>query len=292
MGVPSRKAKGAFMAGGPTSFDEIAKMAAARMAAVDARREQSTILFPYLDLNVAVEVAKAMHETRGHGSMEAHELAAQMKQTISGAFRLKTGTARIFGLTERDGRDAIKLSPLGRAIIEPETESEARADAFMRVPLYSAIYEKYKGQRLPPPKALEREMQALGVSSKQTDKARQAFERSARQAGFFAKGEDRLVRPYFDGSMVSVSEKPDVEDDDDSRKRDNRGGGGGGGGYHPFVEGLLQTMPEPGTLWTIEGRAAWLEAAANVFKLMYQGDGKITVTVAADTSQKKTEHDL
>lgn len=62
------------------------------------------------------------------------------------------------------------------------------------------------------------------------------------------------------------------------------GNGGNGGGYHPFVEGLLQTMPEPGTLWAIEGRAAWLEAAANVFKLMYQGDGKITVSAQASTN--------
>ncbi len=55
------------------------------------------------------------------------------------------------------------------------------------------------------------------------------------------------------------------------------GNGGGGGGYHPFVEGLLQTMPEPGTVWTIEGRAAWLEAAATAFKLIYKGDGKIKI---------------
>ena len=161
----------------------------------ESKREQSTILFPYLDLNVGIEVAKAIYEARGHGGVEAHELAAQMDQTVSGAFRLKTGTARIFGLTEKDGRDATRLSELGRAIIEPETEKAARAEAFMRVPLYAAIYEKYKGQRLPPMKALEREMQSLGVSSKQADKARQAFDRSAKLAGYREHGDDRLVRP-------------------------------------------------------------------------------------------------
>ena len=48
---------------------------------------------------------------------------------------------------------------------------------------------------LPPAAALEREMGQLGVASKQTGKARQAFERSAEQAGFFAHGADRLVMP-------------------------------------------------------------------------------------------------
>lgn len=240
----------------------------------DAKRQQSTILFPYLDLDVGAEVAHAMYKTRGHGAMEAHELAAQMGQTISGAFRLKTGTARIFGLTEKAGRDATKLSALGIAIIEPETEKEARAEAFLTVPLYREIYEKYKGQRLPPPKALEREMEALGVSSKQTDKARQAFERSARQAGYFALGEDRLVRPHF-GDQPPKKEDDPKDDADKSRKGK---GGGGGDGLHPFIQGLLETLPEPGTEWKANDRADWLTAAATMFKLIYKGGGDVTVT--------------
>lgn len=242
-----------------------------------ARRQQSTIVFPYLDLNTAIEVADAMYKTRGHSTMESHELAATMGQVVSGAFRLKTGTARVFGLSEKGGRDGAKLSELGLRILEPETEKEARAEAFLAVPLYREIYEKYKGQRLPPPKALEREMEALGVSSKVTDKARQTFERSARQAGFFEKGEDRLVRPFFDIGSGTKVEREEREEPQEVR-RDTGRDRGSGSGYHPFVEGLLQTMPEPGTVWAIEGRAAWLEAAATTFKLIYKGDGKITVT--------------
>ena len=157
------------MSGETVQFDQ-----AAEQAKPEAEKRQiSTISFPYLALEAAVEVAKAMYETRGHGAMEAADLAATLGQTISGNFRLKTGTARIFGLTDKEGRDLTKLSDLGLRIIEEQTEDEARADAFMHVPLYSSIYEQYKGQRLPPPKALEREMEGLGVSSKQTDKARQ-----------------------------------------------------------------------------------------------------------------------
>jgi hypothetical protein len=87
------------------------------------------------------------------------------------------------------------LTPLGVRAVNAASEAIARVDAFLNVPLYSAIYEKYKGHLLPPAKALEREMVALGVAPKQADKARQVFDRSARQAGFHAEGEDRLVRP-------------------------------------------------------------------------------------------------
>lgn len=247
-----------------------------------AKRQQSTILFPYLDLDAAVEVAHAMYKTRGHSPMEAHELAAQMGQTISGAFRLKTGTARIFGLTEKAGRDATKLSALGIAIIEPETEKEARAEAFMAVPLYREIYDKYKGQRLPPPKALEREMEALGVSNKQTDKARQAFDRSARQAGYFALGEDRLVRPHFgDQPPKEKEEAPEKE----GKKRKGGGDDGGDDELHPFIRGLLQTLPPAETSWSVQQRADWLTAAATMFKLIYKGEGDITVAVKTDQNQ-------
>jgi hypothetical protein len=46
-------------------------------------------------------------------------------------------------------------------------------------------------------------------------------------------------------------------------------------------------MPEPGTVWAIEGRAAWLEAAATTFKLIYKGDGKITVTTENPSTNGK-----
>ncbi|WP_421991020.1 hypothetical protein [Qipengyuania sp.] len=254
------------MSGETVQFEQ-----AAQQAKPEAEKRQvSTISFPYLDLDAAIEVAKAMYETRGHGPMEAADLAATLDQTISGNFRLKTGTARIFGLSEREGRDHTKLSDLGLRIIEPQTEAEARAEAFLEVELYAAIFEQYKGQRLPPPKALEREMQGLGVSSKQTDKARQAFERSARQAGFFAKGEDRLVKPHFGNSPPEPEEE--VERDNERKDRSKGGGGGGGnsGQYHPLIQGMLETLPDVGDEWPDADRTSWLKMAESIFAMIYK----------------------
>lgn len=217
----------------------------------EAKREQSTIAFPYLDLESAIEVARAIYNRGGIGGCTVDELAAEMSQTVSGAFRLKTGTAKTFELVEKEGKSGFKLSELGRQIISQDTERAARAESFMRVPLYAAVYDKYKGHLLPPAKALEREMQGMGVSSKQTDKARQAFERSAKQAGYFESGEDRLVRPRAD----SLNRKDEASSDPaviDTKKVDPPGGGaggdGGGDGKKPakaLEYQLIDLMSEP-----------------------------------------------
>jgi hypothetical protein len=256
--------------------------------------DRSTIVFPYMDLDDAVDVAKHLYARSGISACPMDELAAEMKQTTSsGNFRLKTVTAGVFGLTEKDGRSSIKLTELGCRVVSPDGEAEARAAAFLEVPLYDQIYEKYKGKLLPPTKALEREMQVLGVASKQTDKARFAFQRSAKQAGYFNSGEDRLVRPR--GATTSASadtldqaaaDAPAVREDQASRRNGQSAGTGGGGQYHPFIQGLLQTLPEPGNLWTIEGRAAWLQAAAQNFTLIYKGEGKIDVQVQAKADDR------
>jgi hypothetical protein len=52
-------------------------------------------------------------------------------------------------------------------------------------------------------------------------------------------------------------------------------------GLHPFIQGLLDTLPAPETNWTIEGRAKWLQAAAHCFDLIYMGSGEIQITAKA-----------
>jgi hypothetical protein len=90
-------------------------------------------------------------------------------------------------------------------------------------------------------------------------------------------------------SLVSDQETANLPADapvhETQTRQTRRSGSGDNGGYHPFIEGLLQTLPEPGTLWAMEGRAAWLRAAANNFTLMYQGEGQIFVE-AKDGSEK------
>ena len=258
-----------------------------RMIEGEAKREQSSIAFPYLDLEAAAEVARAVYNRSGLGTCDLDELAAQMGQTMSGAFRLKTGTAKIFDFVDKEGKSGIKLSELGRQIVSPETERAARVEAFLRVPLYAAVYDKYKGHLLPPPKALEREMLSLGVSSKQTDRARQAFERSARQAGFFESGEDRLVRPRVDLPTRKVDESTNSDRVGSARQEDVSRGRGERDAHHPFIQGLLETLPpaEKFNEWTTDEQAEWLDAAAGIFKLLSKSKGRIKISVVGSDAK-------
>lgn len=259
------------------------------------KREHSTIAFPYLDLDAAEEVANAVYSRNGYSPCDLDELAAEMKQVISGSFRLKTGTAKIFDVIDKDGRSSVKLTDLGKQIIEESTRRAARVEAFMRVPLYSAVYEKYKGQKLPPMKALEREMASLGVAAKQADKARQAFERSARQAGFFEAGDDRLVRPKIDPLVARNDGDDDKDEKAEQREREREAerkrhdnGGGTGGPQDPLIVGLVKRLPETGTNWDSEARATWLRLANSIFDMVYQGEtGEITITMAPHTGMQR-----
>ena len=73
----------------------------------------------------------------------------------------------------------MELTDLGKRIVDPETHDGARAEAFLRVPLYRAIFDRYRAVKLPPDPGLESEMVGLGVSTKQTERARQVLQRSA-----------------------------------------------------------------------------------------------------------------
>lgn len=261
------------MPGNAVDFDD----ATGRPTETESGRERSTISFPYNDLNDAIGIARAIRDNAGT-SCTVDQLAGYMKQpATSGTFRLSISTARIFGLVDT-GRGAVSLTDLGKQMVDPTQEGRARSQAFLRVPLYAAIFEKFKGTTIPPTKALEREMASLGVSGKQANRARQAFERSADQAGYFQHGKDRLVMPAF-------PENP-IPPNTDEPKRNGSGGGGGDGGQHPLIDGLLKTLPTPDAGWPIERRARWLQTAAGIFDLIYKGndEGK-TISVKVTSSE-------
>ena len=255
-----------------------------RLAAME-KKERSTIDFPYLSLDIAVDVAKAVYARSGFHSCEQDELAAQMGQVISGAFRQKTSAARSFGIIKKDGRTAFCLTDLGKRVVQDSSEKAALVEAFLAVELYSAIFDKYRGHTLPPDKALERSMGELGVSSKQTDRARQAFQKSANHAGFFDSGDNRLVRPNIrvplsdhihdsSGKLQgdTISDQRNVENDENDSRAASVSR------FHPFIEGLLQTLPQEGEDWSGTDRVKWLKLAASAFDMIYSGDAIITIS--------------
>jgi hypothetical protein len=248
------------------------KAAIGPSAVDDGKRtyERSTIEFPYNDLDDAVEVAKAVHY-KGGGSCTLEQLAAQLDQSpTSGTFRGRVSNAGTFRLT-LNASGGTSLSDLGWRIIDPAQEKAARVDSFLAVPLYSSIFEKYKKYLLPPASALEREIIALGVAPKQASKARQAFMRSAEQAGFFEHGKERLVLPSV--ADMGPGTKPVEPPSDADRKGGSGGGGGDNGGdteIDPIIRGLLVRLPKSGDVWPEADRKLWLQLLEGSFKLIYK----------------------
>jgi hypothetical protein len=229
-------------------------------------RERSTIEFPYGDLDDAVEVAKTVYR-RGGNSCTADQLAAWLghESVDSGTFRVKVSTARIFGLIETS-RSGIVLTELGNDVVDALKERQARIAAFFCVPLYGKVYEAFRGRLLPPDSGLESMMVTFGVASKQRSRARQAFQRSAEQAGLFEQGKDRLVLPVSrptreieeqdvavpSGGLPATTSRTSIAE------------------HHPFIQGLLNELPPAGEAWPEDRRKAWLETAEHIFKLLYK----------------------
>ena len=256
-------------ADGPTDRDAAPSGAPKRAET----RVQSTIEFPYLDEENALEIAVGVHDVGGSGC-DWDQLAAHFKQAANGGgFRMRLITAKMFGLVTYD-RGKISLTPMGLRAVDPQQQQAAKVDAFLHVPLYKAIYERFRGGTLPKPQGLEGEMHTLGVAPKQTDKARQVFQRSAKFAGFFDFGSDRLVLP-----KTSMAPQPAVSEKTNSREEKPHAEEGGQSTLHPFVVGLLCKLPPPDEAWSAKDRAKWLQTAANIFDLMYTGatDGEISV---------------
>lgn len=252
-------------------------------------RERSTISFPYLGLDVAMEIVNAIHATGGQQS-QLDQVAAHLGESAtSGSFRTKIITTGIFGLA-RYSTGTVSLTALGSRMTDPGQEKAAKAEAFLNVPLYKRIYDDYRGLILPPTAAaLESVMVTLGVAQKQKDKARQVFLRSAQQAGFFAYGTTKLVHPTGITAAGGTT-KPKAEGEEHEHGTEDKGKrGGNGGGQHPLIDGLLKELPEPKTEWPMEERKNWLEMASTIFNVIYKNsdDSRGSLRVVVEKSPAK-----
>jgi hypothetical protein len=256
-------------------------------------RSQSSIKFPYLDQEDAVKFAKAIHAVAGN-SCTRDALAGHLKvKATVGAFGQRIGTAKMFGFIDAE-RGMLSLTPLGKRVIDPTQEKAARAESFLLIPLYKRVFDQYRNQILPANSALEKAMEQMGVSAKQTDKARQAFQRSAQQAGYFAFGSDRLVPPQ---GIATASEAQEP-------REEHKVGGEGGNvpppppttppgppkppELPPHVQVLVSKLPEIEKPWSMQGRKKWLDAALKIFDLMYERENDdaadITITVVSNSA--------
>lgn len=202
-------------------------------------RVVSAIDFPYVDLDQSILVPDAIHNKMG--SRAAPDQLSGALDLKGGAFHRRMSGARMFGLVEKDGEN-YRITDLGRRIVNPEQSPAARVEAFLNVALYKRIYDDFRGGTLPGDEGLEGHMKDVGVPAKQAENARQVFRRSARQAGFFPFGEDRLIIPIL--KEGSNPPPPPANGGKEKDPSDSEGGGedGGNGGGGKEVEALRREV--------------------------------------------------
>jgi hypothetical protein len=225
---------------------------------------RSSIGFPYTGLKDAERVARALHESWG-GSASPDQLAASLNASPrSGAFRTKVATARTFRVIAIS-RGNIALTDLGRKLVDPQTRATARVEAFLIVPLFSALVDEYRGNMLPPDEGLEQKIHDLGVSIKQTARARQAFQRSAEIAGFFKMGKDRLVQP---ANLPGSDDLPAPPQDPKERP----GSSASSDALPAPLSELWLTLLRDGRSWSPEKIQEFVEAARTLHDLLTKGN--------------------
>jgi hypothetical protein len=220
-----------------------------------------------MDLDAAVAMAQAIHSHVGNNECDDDQLAAWTDQSAKGSsFHDQCYASRSFGILAGDSNKH-RLTETGQTIVDPTRLREGKARAFLTVPLYKAIFRKYERGALPTAVGLERAIVAFGVSEKQKERARQVFERSAEQAGFFEHGKNRLVMP---GAHLRTDDKEKLGDSSGTN------GESGGCASDPLVLAIIEKLPLNRT-WPDEDRVNWLKTLVMAFQMAYDADEEIEV---------------
>jgi hypothetical protein len=228
-----------------------------------------------------LKVAEPIH-TRGGGVCDIDQLAAWLgyKSTSSGTFASRLSSARYFGLIGNTKGGRVAITDRARAILAPVMQDDAingRAEAFLSVPLYKMVFDRFRGTTLPPDVGLanlfEQEYKILAERKQQ---AVRVFKDSATQAGFFQSASDRLIRPAATAVSTPTPAATEIKrEDSPAPERPRRfGGGGDGTGINPSILGLLQQLPQPDAPWSAAEQKSFLDAFTAVVKFIYPVKGE------------------
>ena len=106
---------------------------------------------PPYGFTTALDIARRVEESGG-GSLTEETLAINLGLSAkSSGFRLKSLAARQFQLISKQG-DTLFTTPVAKAIFKPTSGDDAQRgfrEAFLSIPLFQAVAERYRGQRLP-----------------------------------------------------------------------------------------------------------------------------------------------
>ncbi|MCY3643988.1 MAG: hypothetical protein OXG41_10435 [Acidimicrobiaceae bacterium] len=227
---------------------------------VDERDDQPTerLSFPYRNLADVITLITRMHSAVGP-ECSIGDLAGAVEMSVkSSSFRLRLASASTFGLV-KSRRGRVELTELGKAAVDPSSREAALVDAFLTVPLYERLYQTFQGGVLPDGPGLDRQIQTLGVTANTAAKARRAMLQSARTAGFFNTGSNRLVRPKVAQTPEPVSSGPVSSGPVSSTTASKQA--------HPYLQALWDILPDPDEP---DEPDLWFELFERTFKKVYK----------------------
>lgn len=172
-------------------------------------RQRSVYLFPAYGFTTALDIARRVEESGG-GSLTEETLAVNLGLSAkSSGFRLKSLAARQFQLISKQG-DTLFTTPVAKAIFKPTSGDDAQRgfrEAFLSIPLFQAVAERYRGQRLPDSQTLRNVLEReFYVEHTRVQQAERMLLDSARDA--------HLLKHTSDGTYLVVAEGGNSGTDD------------------------------------------------------------------------------
>lgn len=238
-------------------------------------REVSRYTFPYYNLEIAIEVAKALHDRAG-GKASMAQLASYLDHTdeFSGAFRSKVWGAKLFGLVKITS-NIVSVTPLGEqlAFLKSGLQRDRRlAEAFLNVPLFREVYKRYEGSTFPATReGLKNALHnTFGVPPRVVPVALKTLLTSADQAGFRRENPNRLIHPIPIGLVEKdIIPEPEAEEEGVTVAAGAPLKEVVPEGIHPAISGFLLELPRSGEGWTEGERQRWIDAFTAMIKALY-----------------------
>ncbi len=239
---------------------------------------RSRTAYPYYNLADSIAVAEAVH-TQGGGTCTRDQLATFLNYstTKSGAFLTRVSAAKLFGLIETD-KDAVVITDRARTImapVMPDDGNRAKVEAFLAVPLFSVVYDEFKGHTLPAEVGLKNLLRTQHqIVEDRVSPALRVLMESAEQAGFFKASGDRskLVKPILQRHSKSPTPKEKEPEPPAPPKGSGSGGDDNPPGIHTAIVGLLREMPRSGTVWPVKQKERFMSAFRSTIDFIYPED--------------------
>ncbi len=182
-------------------------------------RQRSVYLFPAYGFSMALDIARQVEETGG-GTLTEETLAVNLGLSKnSSGFRLKCLAARQFNLLVKQGA-TVSTTATAKAILKPTSDEDALRNyrqSFLSIPLFQAVSERYRGQRLPDSQTLRNVLEReFLVEHKRVQQAERLMLESARDT--------YLLKHRSDGIYLNISgvtEEPGLTGDTEMAIGDN-----------------------------------------------------------------------